>query len=523
MRFSKLAYIIFMLGLVLFSMALGRAYISGHFSMSLWWGVLIGFIAVVYLPAKMVFSQSGIRVQRRYKFQIVAGLVGVVAFYVAVNYLGTVFAKRVDVTQYRQHTLLPETVERIEELNSNVKMTAFVVGIPPKYLGDLFAEYERVSHNKITTEIVDPLVNIGYASQFGQVIKGDEKRVFVQSGGELREIDFTKQPLSQEQIGNALMQVTRKSRTVCFVTGHGERRLFKDDPEGLSTFAKHLLANNIMGKEFALDLQGGVPANCDALVVAGPKNFLSEREEKIIQNYLSVGGDALFMPEHVLVTTPDKPLSDEEKNRNPSLNSLLNHWGIKVADDIVIDLVSHASGDVGSPATRNYLPHRAIVGNLDYTFFVRPRSISMLKGRRESVNVAPLILTSSKTDSWGESNRYLNVKFDPGQDRAGPVPIAYAAMERHADESITRIVVITDVDFISNAYIKSYSNAQLGINAINWLTESDYEAFLSQQDYEVNRLDLTSRQKRQVLFVLFVGPFLMISCGMLIWMRQLYS
>ena len=523
MKFSKVAYIIFMLGLALFTMALGRAYISGQFSSSLWLGIVIGLVAAGYLPVKMMSSQSGVRLQSHYRFKIIAGFIAVIAFYVAVNYLGVMFERRVDVTQYRQHTLLPETLERIEEITAKVQMTAFVVGLPPKYLGDLFAEYERVSEGKITTEIVDPLVNIGYAAQFGQVIKGDEKWVFVQSGGERRDIDFTKQPLSQEQIGNALMQVTRKSRTVCFVTGHGERRLFKDDPEGLSTFAKHLLANNIIGKELALDLQGGVPAGCDALVVAGPKNFLSVQEEKIIQKYLSVGGDALFMPEHVIVTTPDKPLSEDDKKKNPSLNSILNKWGIKVADDIVVDLVSHASGDVGSPATRNYLPHRAIVGNLDYTFFVRPRSISMLKGRRETVNVAPLILTSSKTDSWGESNRYLNVKFDPGQDRAGPVPIAYAAMERHSDASITRIVTITDVDFISNAYIKSYSNAQLGINAINWLTESDYEAFLSQQDYEVKRLDLTSQQKRQVLFVLFVGPFLMISCGMLIWMRQLYS
>ena len=521
MKFSKLAYIVFILGLILFSSALGRAYISGHFTPSLWLGVAIGFVAAVYLPVKMIFSQSGIRLHHQYRVRILAGLISIIAFYVAINYLGVVFEKRVDVTQFRQHTLLPETLERVAEIASDVKMTAFVVGLPPKYLSDLFAEYERVSEGKITTEIIDPLVNIGYAAQFGEVIKGDEKRVFVQSGGERRDIDFTKQPLSQEQIGNALMQVTRKSRTVCFVTGHGERRLFKDDPEDLSTFAKHLLANNIIGKEVALDLQGGVPSNCAALVVAGPKNFLSDREQKIIQSYLNVGGDALFMPENVIVSSPDKPLTPEEKKKNPSLNSILENWGLKVADDIVVDLVSHASGDVGSPATRNYLPHRAIVGNLDYTFFVRPRSISMLKGRRESINVAPLILTSSKTDSWGESNRYLNVKFDPGQDRAGPVPIAYAAMERHEDESITRIVTITDVDFISNAYIKSYSNAQLGINAINWLTESDYEAFLSQQDYEVKRLDLTSRQKRQVLFILFLGPFLMISCGMLIWMRQL--
>ena len=523
MKPSKLAYILFLMGWILFSTVLGKIFISGHSSLRFNAVLCVGLLSILYLPLKLMMSQKGVSLNGKYKGRVIGGILVIFAFYVAINYLGINFQKRFDVTQYSQHTLLPETLGRIKEVKVPIKLTAFIVGLSPKYLEDLFSEYERVSGGKITTEIVDPLINIGYASQFGQVIKGNEKKVYVQSGGERREINFTNAPLSQEQVGNALMQVTRRARTVCFVTGHGERRLFDDQPEGLITFSKHLLANNILGKEVALDLQGGVPENCDALIVAGPLNFMSVKEEEIIQKYLKLGGDALFMTEHVLVTTPDKPLSDEDKKKNPSLNSILKEWGVKVAHDVVVDLISHASGDVGSPATRNYLPHRAIVGNLDYTFFVRPRSISMLKGRREGIKVAPLILTASKTDSWGESDRYLTVKFDPGEDRAGPVPIAYAVMERHEDESTTRIVVITDSDFMSNAYIKSYSNAQLAINVVNWLTESDYEAFLSQQDYKVERLDLTSQQKRKVLFILFLGPFFIISLGMITWMRQLYS
>ena len=111
-------------------------------------------------------------------------------------------------------------------------------------------------------------------------------------------------------------------------------------------------------------------------------------------------------------------------------------------DDIVVDLSSHASGDVGSPATKNYRSHREIVNTLDYTFYVRPRSIGEVVERRETIRVAPFVLTNSISQSWGEKNRTLQVRYDKGIDVAGPVPIAYLIWEakEQDDLSDTRIM-----------------------------------------------------------------------------------
>ena len=94
------------------------------------------------------------------------------------------------------------------------------------------------------------------------------------------------------------------------------------------------------------------------------KETLTEKEKTTIEEYLERGGDALFLIEHILVTTPDNPLTEEEKNQNPSLNSILNKWGITIGNEIVIDLRSHASGDVGSPATRIYMPKKEITESI---------------------------------------------------------------------------------------------------------------------------------------------------------------
>lgn len=195
---------------------------------------------------------------------------------------------------------------------------------------------------------------------------------------------------------------------------------------------------------------------------------------------------------------------------------------MNVGTDIVVDLNSHVGDDVGSPATKNYMLHKAITEGLDYTFYVRPRSISVLKDRRPVIKLAPIVMTASKGKSWGETNRTLDVHFDEGVDTPGPVAISYVIFEeKKADErSDTRIIVFTDADFLTNAYLNQYSNAAMGLNIVNWLSELDYHVFLDQKEIKVERLDLTSKQRRMIVSILFLIPIFIALCGMLVWLRR---
>jgi len=444
------------------------------------------------------------------------------ALLVFINIVAHLYDVRIDLTAQRQHTLSRETNDFIRGLNQSIRITALHVGIPPKYLEDMFKEYERRGNGKIHTKIIDPIVDLGYAAQFGNIITGKQKKVVVQSDTNRQDVDFTDNILSEEMLTNAIIRVTRPKRKACFLTGHNEFQIGDEEDHGLSTFDQLLQVNNIESLEIFLGNEATIPSYCDLLIIAGPQTPPSKEEEAVIQDYLKKGGDALILVEHTKVTTPDKPLSPEELEENPSLNSILNEWGLKVNNDIVVDLDSHASGDVGSPATKNYLAHRAIVSDLDYTFYVRPRSISILPGRRQTLKVAPVVLTQSTEKSWGETDRMLQVKYDAGVDRAGPVPIAFVVWEpKEATEaSDTRLMVITDADFLTNAYIGAVSNAQMGLNTVNWLSELDYKTFLDKKKFEVKRLDLTSAQKKVVLAILLAMPLLIAVAGIIVWIRK---
>jgi ABC-type uncharacterized transport system involved in gliding motility auxiliary subunit len=86
--------------------------------------------------------------------------------------------------------------------------------------------------------------------------------------------------------------------------------------------------------------------------------------------------------------------------------------------------------------------------------------------------------------------------------------------------SDTRIIVFTDADFLTNVFINKYSNAEMGLNIINWLSELDYRVFLDQKEIKVERFDLTSKQKRIIVIILFLMPVLVAITGIMTWFRK---
>jgi len=60
----------------------------------------------------------------------------------------------------------------------------------------------------------------------------------------------------------------------------------------------------------------------------------------------------------------------------------------------------------------------------------------------------------------------------------------------------------------------------MGLNVINWLSDLDYRVFIDQQEIKVERLELTSKQKRTVAVILFIMPILIATGGIITWLKQ---
>ncbi len=60
----------------------------------------------------------------------------------------------------------------------------------------------------------------------------------------------------------------------------------------------------------------------------------------------------------------------------------------------------------------------------------------------------------------------------------------------------------------------------MGLNIVNWLSELEYKVFLDQKEIKVERLDLTSKQRRKVAAILFLMPVFIAAGGIVMWMKS---
>ncbi len=525
---QKYSSLFFIIGVLSLMFGLGMAYVNRGFSavpvtLSIL-GALCLLIAALFILGILGKSFRALP-WRKYALLTLLVFILVTGF-AGINYLAIRANARLDLTRAKQHTLDPITIKTLKGLKQKVKISAFLVGIPPKYIEDMFSEYRRASSGLVETEVIDPLVQIGYAAQFGNVINAREKKIVVQSRGERKDVTYKQEDLlAEKDLTNAVIQVTRDSRKICFLAGHNEYDIDDKTGNGYSALKTLLENNNCTVTKALLASKKEIPADCDVLVIAGPKNPVPANDEHAIQAYLKSGGKALFLIESTPLATPDKPLSDQDKQKNPSMNSILNSWGLDIGDDLVVDMENYAGGDVGCPVTRNYPPHKEIVNNLDYTFYIRPRSISIAPTVPETVKIAPLVWTASLKNSWAEKSQSLEVKFDADKDTPGPIAIAVVVWEPKNDtkNKDTKLIVFANAEFAVNNFIDQYSNARIVLNSIGWLSELDTVMPIRDKDITVKKLELTSKQVRAITVILVAIPVLILAFGCLVWWRQKIS
>ncbi|AGH44026.1 hypothetical protein C427_1917 [Paraglaciecola psychrophila 170] len=187
----------------------------------------IAFLVLLSLIIKHSFGQTNsarritlFSFKRWKKLTIVSCIVTVSVGFISVShYLANNSNVRWDVTQNKQHTLSNNTIEYISTITNEVQLTAFHVGMPPKYLLDLFKEYERVSAGVIKTDIIDPIEQIAYAAKFGNAINADERKVIVQSGDNRKDVDFSLSALSERKTNQRNSQCQPRPKNSLFSDG----------------------------------------------------------------------------------------------------------------------------------------------------------------------------------------------------------------------------------------------------------------------------------------------------------------
>jgi ABC-type uncharacterized transport system involved in gliding motility auxiliary subunit len=462
-----------------------------------------------------------------------AGIVLAIALVGMINWIGYRHYDRFDWTSSKIHSLSAKTLNILKSITKEVRVVVLMTPSTPLFgeTKELLDRYQAACP-KIKVEYIDPerdpLRTKALAQEFGVstantvVFASGDRKKYVTSE-QLAEYDYSGVQMGQapklkgfkgeEQFTSAILGVvSSKSPKVYFVTGHGECDPDGSGRDGMSQFKQMLTRDNLDIQKTSL-LGGAVPADCDLLVIAGPKAPYTDAEKAALKTYLDNGGRAFIMLDPVLAA----------HDRPAGLADLLKSFGVEVQNDLVIDPARRLPFfDLSAVYVTDFRSH-PVVNGLQGVAVLLPVARSVTTVSAPGATSTILLTTSDK--GWGEIDlagilAQKPVSKDAG-DIPGPVSLGVAAQSDKDKANGWRLVVFGNSAFLTNGQIANAGNATLGLNAVDWLARQEQALGIPPRAPEQVQLFLSAAQMRNVFLISLVGlPGLAIVLGVAVWWRR---
>lgn len=507
-RYKRFAPFGLYLSLIAALAALGLFIVQHQFTLPLQIAlafVVIGLALFAILdPARLRTALTGR--QAKYGSNALIMFIAFSGIVIILNYLVVNNSVRWDLTEDKTHTLSKETIETLKSLKSPVTAEAyFSSNLSTDTVKSLLEDYKASSDGNFNYKIIDPIADPVSAQNAGITSDGtislvmDTRREMVTS-------------LSEEDISSALVRLANPgTRTVYFLTGHGEHSITTSSDTTYTTAKKTLEAKNYTVNELNLLATPQIPDDALAVVICGPQKPVSADEVKLLKDFLAKGKSLIVMEDPT-------PITQFGTQTDPLADYLKTDWGIQLDNDFVLDLSSSSS----TQAVANKYGSHPITEKLQNmaTVFPGARSIQVLNSP-EGVTVTPLVLTGSQ--SWGETDleALANNQATPqsASDMIGPLTLAVAAQN---SSNNSRMVVIGNSSFAVDRNYSAYGNGDFFINSIDWAAH---------QDNLINLTPKTTTQrvivspKSYTISLIFLGtvillPLLVVFAGVMVWIQR---
>lgn len=334
--------------------------------------------------------------------------------------------------------------------------------------------------------------------------------------------DNRKDPLETE-ITTALKRLVTDVPQVAFLSGHGERDIFRKGERDYSLMSTDVNSRSALVNTgfdvFELSLaEGDVPAEVDILVIAELREELSVPEAEKITRYIERGGNLIVLG---------------EPERQGAMNPLIKQLGVEfmpgvlvqthegLAPDLIVAGVTLAAAKFSS----------AYAGLLAGQYHVvMPGAVGLDFDTTAGFEVTP-IFSIGEDGAWSELEMTVFTDNQPvlnpaAGEKEGDIPTALA-LSRKLGEKEQRIMIIGDADCWSNREltagresVRQY-NYSLIRESFHWLSEGEFPMGLSRPGSPDN---VVYFQLGRVIWVqvVFMGliPLLILLAGITLWVKR---
>jgi len=504
-------------------------------------GLVCTLVYILSQWREVVRSFSGR--ETRFGSLAVASVAVVLAILIGINWLSARRNKRWDLTAAKQFTLSDQTKKILQGLDKPVTMYVFARTDDHGRFRERLDEYQYQS-KQLQIQYIDPEKQPAIAQKYLPLQQSGT--VVIDHNGIIERVNAD----TEQAITNGLIKVVQgKQNKVYFVQGHDERTPEDSEARGYSTVGQYLVSDNFATGTLILSQVRAIPDDATALVIAGPRADLFPNEIDLLKGYLAKGGK-------LMVLLDPKDRADAPPLTN--LTALLKDWGFEPGEHVIINMPSDYSVKEGEsldiaqlgalPNTDGtfvlagkYLQHPLMAGLGRVTVVFRlARSIS---AKTEGANNRfPQNLVETTPTSWGETDLKRlydtnQVAREPGKgDKDGPLSIAAAVSapvqdaagaqtppgNDEAPKKETRIAVFGDSDFASNQLLGAGRNADLFLNAVNWLAQQEDMIAIRPRDPEDRRITMTASQLQfvRLLTVVLIPGLVLLAAVRVWWVRR---
>ena len=306
------------------------------------WVILVGsaliFLAILISPRAIAIFIVGRR--GRYGVNAAALTIAFFVIVLVVNFIMYTNPTRIDVTATRVFSLSQQTIQVLDELDTEVMANAFFVSADTdnsvrQQAEDLLNEFSRKTPN-FQYRFLDPELNRAQAIKYNVVSYPSIVFEDTKTGKVQGVINFTE----QDFVTGILVSTDKQQKIIRILTGHGESEVNKNPTAeslkdtGFDLAISGLQRDNYQVQVLNLKQSNTIPEDTAALIIPGPKDDLDQNEYQTIKNYVDSGGRvlALFDP------------------GTPKLfNNILNPYGITMGNELISDAVSNVAGEMLTP------------------------------------------------------------------------------------------------------------------------------------------------------------------------------
>ena len=448
----------------------------------------------------------------------------IILLYIGVNILlENVVLPEIDCTTDKIYSLSDESRDKVGNIDKDVTITLINYSSNTSIMN--FMEKYKSLNDHITIEEVNDLsARTDLMTEYS--LEADDSLIIVSSGDNEKQVSqydmytydystYETIDTTEEAITNAILDVTTEEKPkIYFMNNH-----LMYDIQYYSTVMQAMEdeANEVDTVDILQN--GGVPEDCDTLVLTTLREDISEQERDAIIEYIKNGGEILLM------CGPNLTGVDLS-----NFQTVLDEYGVSISDGVIFE-GSSANMISGYPdfiveTTEN----TSLTENLNMSMnicFIDAGKITFDEDKLEELGVEYENLVQTTDSAFVRTNTSLSSVSRTDEDEEPESSTIAAIATKTIDDSTTSKLIVfsnelfaMDMPVQINGYtmytVSLYNNEDMLLNSVSYLNEREDTITIRKTSEEVT-YTVTEQQNIIIMTIIFAVPVLLIIIGIVVW------